>query len=980
MVIQDKKVWSILWFRNDDDKGGALAEAVAKCGKDEIVVHSHTNNYPRLYAHISPKQMLTLVEKNRGIFECLSHYPKKVYFDIDCKKKEMGEKFDEYHKFNKEYLEDCCDIIGDHFPNADLAISGSITDDAISFHITLTNYVIQNKEQLEMMKHIIKEMKVKEPTFDGKVYTRNRFMKAVNQSKPNDARVQYILKNHDMKEHLITCFFNENPLPFPEPKPQVLENIKVEQARKPIDFLTDLPKLDKIEMTEVKKHLLEEYELEQMTPSQMLTLMPCSKEFAHSHTWRMCRFAYYNNIPIEEFIAWYRQKNDDQESINKYTQIHYPNAHKYANPSIQQIQKILIKYYPKLAKDIHYRKFSNTFELPTDKIQKVETISQELYDHAECVIFNVGMGGGKTHQTIEYLSCEPSFCWVCPNRALAHNTEKRLVDKHIDVAHYERFNKKEKDDGCFNNINRLIIVANSLHYIKQKTYNTIVIDEIETLLDKWEGSFINNDGHKLASWNAFINIFKNAKKIILLDAFITTKTIAFLESIGIINYTIFERKVEPTTRNIHYHSSWDKMVKMIMDDLKSKKKVFIFYPYKDGTDKYMSMVSFANMLELACDVKGSFYNADVDDKKKEDVKDVNFSWCNKNFIITNNMITCGVNYDTDEPSEQFDKKYIFVASMNSPRDIIQVSYRARALKDNMINVCFLGRMMQNNIWEDDTNSVMNNCPIYKSLYNNILTEKKSPLRKTFTLFANKAHYTQHTEKKSEVDDALTKEIQELSEKYNIDFDFSKVENIDHSYAEVIRQKTIIHDATMLEKVMLKKYHFVANFTEASQSLIFDEQEGTTYISYLWNNNLIKFVDKIFENADKKESVFKTLQTHYGWDTIFPNKVDKRMKMTDELKEQFFKEFQYKFCSMKSKLPHLLTITYNGYFGKDIIQRTYDSIDKLNKNVNYSIDHSIITPMYKFCIDNRFNLEKHLEEQKQEHEASLICLLEDEDDA
>lgn len=976
MVIQDKKVWSILWYRNDS-ASGALAQAVADCGKDEIVVHSHTNNHPRLYAHITPKQMLKLLETNKGIFECLSHYPKKVYFDIDCKRKEMGDKFNEYHTFNKEFLEDCCDIIGDHFRNADLAISGSITGDAISFHITLTNYVIQNKEQLEMMKHIVKEMKTKEPTFDDKVYTRNRFMKAVNQTKPNDPRVQCIIKNHDMKEHLITCFFNENPLPFPEPKPEVLENIRVEQAKKPIDFLTDLPKLDKIVLDEVKKHLLQEYELEQMTPSQLLQLMPQGKEFPHSHSWRMCRFAYYNGIPVEEFIAWYRQKNDDQESINKYTQIHYPNAHKYAEPSIQQIQKILIKYYPKLVKDIHYRRFTDTFELPTDKIQKVDTISQELYSRGvdKCVIFNVGMGGGKTHQTIEYLSSEPSFCWVCPNRALAHNTDKRLVDKNIDVAHYERFTKKEKDDGCFDTISRLIIVANSLHYIKQKTYHTIVIDEIETLLDKWEGSFINEGGNKLASWNAFINIFKNAKKIILLDAFITTKTISFLESVGIPNYTIFERKVEPTTRNIHYYSSFDVMVKMIMEDLKSKKKVFIFYPYKDGTEKYMSMVSFANMLELACDVKGSFYNADVDDKKKAEVKDVNFSWCNKNFIITNNMITCGVNYDTDEPSQQFDKKYLFVASMNSPRDIIQVSYRARALKDNAINVCFLGRMMQNNIWEDDTKSVMADCPIYRSLYDTILTEKKSPLRKTFAFFCNKAHYTQHTEKKCEIDDALTKEIQELKEKYNIDFDFTKVENIDHSYAEIIRQKTICHDATMYEKVMLKKYHFLSNFTETSHSLIFDDQEGTTFTSFLWNNNLIKFVDKIFENADKKESVFKALQTHYGWDTIFPLKVDKRMKMTDALKEQFFKEFQYKFCSMKSKLPHLLTITYNGYFGKDIIQRTYDD----SKNVNYSIDHSIITPMYKFCVDNRFNLEKHQEEQKQQHEASLLCLLDDDEE-
>jgi hypothetical protein len=90
MVIQDIEAWKVRWFRNDTSEGGAMAQAIASCGKDEIVVHSHTNKYPRLYAHISPKQMLKLMETNKGIFECLSHYPKKVYFDIDCKKKKWA--------------------------------------------------------------------------------------------------------------------------------------------------------------------------------------------------------------------------------------------------------------------------------------------------------------------------------------------------------------------------------------------------------------------------------------------------------------------------------------------------------------------------------------------------------------------------------------------------------------------------------------------------------------------------------------------------------------------------------------------------------------------------------------------------------------------------------------------------------------------------------------------------------------------------
>jgi len=221
--------------------------------------------------------------------------------------------------------------------------------------------------------------------------------------------------------------------------------------------------------------------------------------------------------------------------------------------------------------------------------------------------------------------------------------------------------------------------------------------------------------------------------------------------------------------------------------------------------------------------------------------------------------------------------------MNCPRDIIQVSYRARALKENVINVCFLGRMMQNNVWEDDTHSVLEGCPIYNALYKNILIEKKSPLRKTFALFANKAHYIQHTEKKTDINDAIINEIHQLQAKYKIDFNFCDVEDITHEYAEVIRQKTIINNATMIEKVMLKKYHFLANFTEDSRKLIYDRQENITFVSYLWNNNLVKFVNKIFEIEDKKTSVFKSLKDHFGWDTIFPECVDKKMKIPDDIK-------------------------------------------------------------------------------------------------
>jgi hypothetical protein len=134
--------------------------------------------------------------------------------------------------------------------------------------------------------------------------------------------------------------------------------------------------------------------------------------------------------------------------------------------------------------------------------------------------------------------------------------------------------------------------------------------------------------------------------------------------------------------------------------------------------------------------KGVFYNADVNDKIKNELQNVNESWSGRDFVLTNNILTCGVNYEKLD----FDYKFLFIASHNTPRDIIQVSYRARYLSTGIIYVCYMGRMNTENTWIDDFQKI--NCPMYTNLFNNILIEKKAPLKRAFQLFCVKAHYRQ----------------------------------------------------------------------------------------------------------------------------------------------------------------------------------------------------------------------------------------------
>jgi hypothetical protein len=98
------------------------------------------------------------------------------------------------------------------------------------------------------------------------------------------------------------------------------------------------------------------------------------------------------------------------------------------------------------------------------------------------------------------------------------------------VCHYESFRAQEKKEGILKTQDKLIVVLNSLHYITNKQYDVLVIDEIETLLDKFLGDFLEHGNLQLKTriWQNFIQLFKSAKKIILLDAFITTKTLKLI--------------------------------------------------------------------------------------------------------------------------------------------------------------------------------------------------------------------------------------------------------------------------------------------------------------------------------------------------------------------------------------------------------------------------------------------------------------------
>lgn len=932
-MVKEIKLLKNAFFKNDDENGGALAQSIKECPVNNITIKHHSQKNGQAWGYTTPDKYIKMITKNNNLYEMITKYPFKVYFDIDVKDKDELDKLQTKEQ-QDEFYNKTLKIITDFYVDPDIAVSGSIYPDKISYHIVLNNYMIYNEADKINLKTFVNINKHNH--FDPAPYGKTQAFKSINQTKPKDERIQSIIFNDDYKKHLVTCYFNNYIKPFPEFNIEIKENILLEKAKKTFD-IGILPKL--------KLKCDSKINMNTATPLEILALLPFDTQFDYQH--KIARYCYSNNLTFDNYLSWL-QKGIPNISKTSSGQRLWDKLKDFPPCYIDHIKGILIHFYPSINKNITYREFIDTFDLPEALLFPIETITPKCFENNEkWSLFTVGMGGGKTAQTISYLKTQPEFVWIAPNKALSENTIKRFEDENTDIQHYlNDFSKKDKDNGCFNDVSKLMIVLNSIHYLNDKQFETVIIDEIETVLDKFYGDFLEQgDKHlKKKIWDIFCNILKNAKKVILLDAFITMKTIKFINSIDK-NYAsscnIYKRIFEPQTRTIKYNNSVEIMLSDIIEKLKNGNKLFIFYPFKKHNCNVSSMEEIFNMIKDQTGRKGEMYNADVDDKKKKQLKNVNESWLDLDFIITNNILTCGVNYE----NKDFDYKYIFVASHNLPRDIIQVSYRVRNLLSGIINICYMGTMNQANTWNCDNIRMDDNK--YNSLYNSIIIEKKAPIKKSFSLFCNKANYKQEIDTK-EINIQIQHEIKTLLESYNCGYRYNTIETIDNSQAEIIEQLCMAQNATLYDKMCLRKYYFIKQFTDEAKNakierdpLIVGDNEIYLYypdidLETIWDLDYIFFFENLKKLLSNTDNLFYKIKELNKLDTIFPTDV-KKTKLNTEIIDLIFKHFVFNFISKSSSHHKIIKEIYNTFFGKFIIQTKYC---QQNKNVSYIINNDL----------------------------------------
>ena len=84
-MVKTVKLWSHTWLKNDSKECGAMKQAIDEKTDGDIICHSLTHKNGKVWSHIQPQECLNLLSKNYGLYEVITTYHHKLYFEIDIR-------------------------------------------------------------------------------------------------------------------------------------------------------------------------------------------------------------------------------------------------------------------------------------------------------------------------------------------------------------------------------------------------------------------------------------------------------------------------------------------------------------------------------------------------------------------------------------------------------------------------------------------------------------------------------------------------------------------------------------------------------------------------------------------------------------------------------------------------------------------------------------------------------------------------------
>lgn len=936
MTSQLKKT---VWLKHTwiNGKGGMNEAKINSKDETQLLVKSATRKNGHRFTTLSKENFLKLIERDYNFQEILQpDRPCKVFFDIEFDEKKGT--------YPGAPLEEITQFITSIFPDPDLQVSGSMTQTKNSYHIALNNYIFRDVNDLYKFKPFAQNYQ-EVYGFDPEVYSSHRCMKCVNQSK-DDGRVQNVIQGYsnDWSKHLITAFIPDNAkiaIQYHDFNQYATSKVVKDTTNKTVKTRIDWNDIKPVDDVFINKQLAvslrlkDIYDLENenefKTILNIIPNPPYSHRDHHNHNtvWNIMRWACHHGISIIDFIAWAKQR--DGEDVEPYYQ-QWENIKKSSyNPVRTTTIKILLsKYYPEITKKKNMLKFINLQQVQADTYINKQWLSvNDLHSSRKYVCLRIGMGGNKTGAIIDYLSnTNKSWVWITPRITLGKNTMGRMESAHITPEFYKKFNAKQLDK--LRASKKLIIQLQSLWKVGANSYDIVIIDEIESVLQAWLATNTHGkDNAKIReNWESFKHILQTTGKVFFLDAFLSNTSLRLIEDIEKNNqtqrekigaldnyvereereykpYTVIARSpdVVVPTRVVRCLPGYSELVHKLVSSLREGKKVYCFYPYgASGTNEYPKMEDFANQIISHSGLNDDdvlTYWKNTDDKLIENLHRVNEEWSPKRLIIANSKITVGVNFDV--VSSMFDDIFLFYIKWMNPRDIAQASCRARHITGHIytakmpIKGGYSGTALRPCICED---------PVYNSLYKNLLVEEEAKNWETYMWFMREAGYTIEGYEYSEV---FNDDIHDA----DISFKYDDIAEVCDDIDELM-SKEITNTATTDDKIRLEKYYF---------QMLFNKDTPKEILSSVWESNTYPIFRAIKEvRQDRDHPINKIMRENNLTSYILPAHTINQFHLSKELRNELEEKYTLRSYFKDSHTGTLIHRVWENHFKMSLFEK------------------------------------------------------------
>lgn len=610
--------------------------------------------------------------------------PLKLFLDIDVKMGKM-DKDQQLIIFNK-VCQESIDLVLKYLKlyniqNPEIIILSSCREHKVSSHVIFNNVVFESHEHMKFFMSEIKSKLIEEKIIDLSVYktggfrmlwnskygiNRNlEFHKGINYTYTTDQQLfmDCLLRN-TLPQHLqVKINLPNNVKIIRKQRPKVDQNIigfhiseYVSKPRSVLQNYVDL--LDETRCNDYMDWLRVGMVLHNCNPSEKCfelwdewskqSELYSSKDY-NAYKWNSFRFGYYSFGTLKHFAK--------QDNPEKYQDIEC----NLENPLFESI-KFESDYL-----------LNNEEEKIKDKKSFVSKYINDWYTgKSKTIALKSTYNTGKTRinkKIIEEFNPE-KILFISYRQTLSNELQGSF--KHLNVESY--LDKVFDADRLICQIESLPKILPNYQFIDEillvPSYDLVIIDEIESVLNHFRSSTIEN---KEKVFEIMRNIIFNSNKVLALDGDFHNRSYHYLKHFG--DVTVLENIKKKNKKHFIFTNERGYFENSIDYDLANNKNIGLismssslatFY-YNNYHTKYKSI--------LHC--------AKSDDKYKDLLKDVNSLWKQYQLVVYSPSIESGVNFDT----KHFDKIYVILSTKStSPRGLMQMISRIRQLTDNNVMI------------------------------------------------------------------------------------------------------------------------------------------------------------------------------------------------------------------------------------------------------------------------------------------------------